>query len=299
LPKPRAFPAALARSLEAIGESPRALAETIESLAAAMRPRDAWEAAWVEDIAVLRWRRERLQRAEAAVVALRKRRLDYERCRAALPRGGVAGLEFTAMLGAVGLVGAPDSAVRFQKILKCLRELLSFVRAELFDDTESYFTVLYGKNPGFDGALLKTRFITLAKMYKDGQGASTQEIRETLLAELHDQIDKYEKLQALYVAEHVEADAVQHEAELLLPAEEMAQIIQYETHLEDQIERKLRQFYARRREAEIDAAESFPEVAEGAAQRETTVLAKAPIATDPRAYPAGIARDAAAQSAQI
>ena len=38
----------------------------------------------------------------------------------------------------------------------------------------------------------------------------------------------------------------------------MDQVIRYETHLEDQIERKLRQFYARRREPVLRRAETLP-----------------------------------------
>ena len=65
-------------------------------------------------------------------------------------------------------------------------------------------------------------------------------------------------MQALYAAEHLQADPVQLDADLRLPSEELDGIIRYETHLEDQIERKLRQFYARRRESVIPRAEALP-----------------------------------------
>jgi hypothetical protein len=56
-------------------------------------------------------------------------------------------------------------------------------------------------------------------------------------------------LQALYAEEHLEANPLREDAELLPPAKELKALIRYEAHLERQIERKLRQFYARRREA--------------------------------------------------
>jgi hypothetical protein len=37
----------------------------------------------------------------------------------------------------------------------------------------------------------------------------------------------------------------------------MNKVIRYETHLEDQIERKLRQFYARRRESNLPEPEAL------------------------------------------
>jgi hypothetical protein len=48
----------------------------------------------------------------------------------------------------------------------------------------------------------------------------------------------------------------------LLPSQELDEVIRYETHLEDQIERKLRQFYARRREAVLRPTEALPTAAE-------------------------------------
>ena len=65
-------------------------------------------------------------------------------------------------------------------------------------------------------------------------------------------------MQALYAEEHLEANSLQEDAELLLPAQELDEVIRYETHLEDQVERKLRQFYARRREPVLQRAETLP-----------------------------------------
>jgi hypothetical protein len=76
------------------------------------------------------------------------------------------------------------------------------------------------------------------------------------------EIENYEQKQALYAAEHLEDDPVREDADLLLPSQELDGVIRYETHLEDQIERKLRQFYARRREPVLRLADALPEIAE-------------------------------------
>jgi len=263
LPKLRPFSQVVARSMERLGESPKDFEQMHKTLAEAMEPRDGWEAAWVQDIAILRWRLERLQRAEVGVVALRRRRLETQRLRAASPPGGSASLELKGLIGLVGFTGIPDSAMKFQQVIEYLNQLRDVVKVELFDrDADPYFTILYGKALGPQGALLKTRFETLAKSYREGHPEAAHESRKSLLADLSKEIANYEQLQALYTAEHLEADPVQQDAELLLPSQELDEVIRYETHLEDQIERKLRQFYARRREPVLRLPETLAEAAE-------------------------------------
>ncbi len=82
--------------------------------------------------------------------------------------------------------------------------------------------------------------------------------QRALIASVDQEIENYEQKQALYAAEHREDDPVREDADLLLPGQELDEIIRYETHLEDQIERKLRQFYARRREPVLRRAETLP-----------------------------------------
>jgi len=45
--KPRPFSEVVARSMEALGECPADFEQMHQALAAAMEPRDGWEAAWV------------------------------------------------------------------------------------------------------------------------------------------------------------------------------------------------------------------------------------------------------------
>ena len=153
--------------------------------------------------------------------------------------------------------------MKFGQVLECLQMLKNCLKAEMFDETEECFTVLYGKSPGYRGALLKRRFDALAAMPKQGDEEDAILARcKSVSADLDEEIKNYRQLQALYKAEHLERDPLQMDAELLLPSQELDAVIRYETHLEDQIERKLRQFYARRREASIipnDAPPATPE----------------------------------------
>jgi hypothetical protein len=261
LPNPRRFSEVVARSMQALGERPDDFEQMHQSLAEALESRDGWEAAWVQDIAILRWRLEHLQRAEVGVLASRRRRLEHERLRAAAAPTGPAALELNSLTALSGFTGIPDSATKFQQVIAIFTLLRDIVKMEMFEDgSDMYFSLLYGKAMGPHGAVLKSHFDSVAKKCEqEGDSDAAAEARKSLFDELTKEIADWEKLQSLYAAEHMEADPLQEDAELLLPNQELDQIIRYETHLEDQIERKLRQFYARRREPLLRQAEALPE----------------------------------------
>lgn len=261
---PRPFSEVVARSMEALGERPADFEQINQALAEALEPRDGWEAAWVQDIAILRWRLERLQRAEVGVLALRRRKLQNQRVRAAATPTGSAALELNSLAGLCGFTRLPDSAMKFQQVIAVFTLLCNTAKVELFEDNDSmFFKLLYGGAMGPHGAVLKSHYESVAKKYKEeGDSEAAAEARRLLIDELSKEIAHWEQLQSLYAAEHLEADPLQEDAELLLPSQELDEIIRYETHLEDQIERKLRQFYARRREPVLPHAEILPPAVE-------------------------------------
>ena len=257
--KARPFSKAVTRSMQALGERPGDFERTRKILGAAMAPRDGWEQAWVQDIAILRWRLERLLRAEVGLLAIRKRKLAGKRQREAAPASGLADLALRQSVAVTGFTGLPDSPWKFQQVLEFLRQLRGIVRSNMFEpDTKPYFTLLYGKQPGIVGATLQGRFNALSERLAQGQFREGENGQIALIADLNQEIEQYEQKQALYEAEHRADDPVREDADLLLPREELSDLIRYETHLEDQIERKLRQFYARRRESVAFMIETLP-----------------------------------------
>jgi uncharacterized membrane protein YccC len=168
------------------------------------------------------------------------------------------------LTGLWGFTGIPDSARKFERVIEILTQLRYVVKFERFDqDANACFSLLYGQAPGPHAALLKVQFESLAKMYKEGHREAAQDMRKSLIADVSKEIANYEQLQALYAAEHREDDPVREDADLMLPTQELDEVIRYETHLEDQIERKLRQFYARRREPVLRRAETLPAASAG------------------------------------
>jgi hypothetical protein len=240
----------VAHSMKTLGERPQDFEHQRRILAEAMEPRDGWEAAWIHDIAILRWRLEHVQCAEMGALATERRKLDAQRRRAAATPTGSAALELNNLVGLLGFTGITDCTLKFEQVIRYLTELRDLIQAQMFDqDISPYMTMLYGKTPGPQATLLKAQFDTVASYYKAGHLEAAAGGQEALIADLNKEIARQEQLQATYRAEHVDVDPVQQDAVMLLPDREMEGIIRYESHIEDQIERKLRQFYARRRES--------------------------------------------------
>lgn len=250
--------------MEALGECPEDFERVHTTLVEAMEPRDGWESAWVQDIAILRWRLERLQRAEVATLAVQKRKLAGERVRESMPASGAAALGQRAQIPLVGFTGLPDSPWKFRQVLGFLDQLRDLVRAGMFEkDGEVYFQALYGKSPGALGGTLLGRFQALGKRSAEGKVCEGGEAQAALIADLNHEIADYKQKMALYKAEHLADDPVRDDSDLMLPSRKLERLIRYETHLEDQIERKLRQFYARRREPVLRRTETLAPAAEG------------------------------------
>jgi len=159
--KPRPLSSVIARAIQALGGRRRDFELAHQALAQAMQPRDAWEMAWVQDIAILRWRLQCLQRAEVGSLVVRRRRLRAELQRAAQPSPGATGL-------------GPENMITG--------------------------------------------------------------------------------------TEDAEAVQIRLEAELMLSGEQLDAVISCENHLEKQIDRKLRQFYGRRREPVLRQGDALPGV---------------------------------------
>ena len=107
-------------SMQALGEDPTDFEQLRQALSEAMGPRDYWEAAWVEDIALLRWRLLRLQRAESGILALRKRQLQIARLRKTLHHVDPDHPQGRALVRARGFTGMADSAAKFRHVLETI-----------------------------------------------------------------------------------------------------------------------------------------------------------------------------------
>jgi hypothetical protein len=252
--QPHGFPpvtalSMLMLSMQALGEDYADFEQLRQALSEAMGPRDYLEAAWVEDIALLRWRLLRLQRAESGILALKKRKLEIERVRKALPHVDPDDTQGRALVRLRGLTGMADSAAKFRDVLEMLRMVREMIQAGNYDKhILNCFTGLYGETPGFQQSQFRICFEELLKERAEKKLGLVEGSQNKLLADLDKEIANYDQLRALYAEEHLEESPLRQDAAMLPPREELDDVIRYEAHLENQIERKLRQFYARRRE---------------------------------------------------
>lgn len=66
-------------SMKELGEDPAAFEQLHKSLHQALCPQDGFEEMLVEDMVEIRWRRQRLMRAEAGILASKQREFKIER----------------------------------------------------------------------------------------------------------------------------------------------------------------------------------------------------------------------------
>lgn len=119
--------------MKELGENPADFKRLRDSLWRAFEPCDAFEEMLVEDMVELRWRRRRLLRAEAGILASKKRKfeIDHEWYLASRGKGAKGALE-SVLVGDFGLSGLADSPSKYSQILVSLKGLRVLVQMEGF-----------------------------------------------------------------------------------------------------------------------------------------------------------------------
>jgi len=149
----------LVQSLLAMGEKPSAYYRLLAQLVASLHPANPHQRMQVEDLARLRLEKLRLERARAAQVAGKMRRLELERARRQLEFDCEAPDLPQAELLSKGLDRVADSPPKFEKMLSCLDVLISVAKQGDFTlDPEPELNLLYGQEPSLEGAYLRNVF---------------------------------------------------------------------------------------------------------------------------------------------
>ena len=257
-----------AASMKELGENPADFEELRNFLRRALAPRDEFEQMLVEDMAALRWRRQRLLRAEAGIVASQKRRfeLDHEWGLASRGKGTWGALEW-AMTKQVGYMGLGDSPEKYSLILDSLKHLRALVETEGFVASGLVFLVgVYGKTPGLEGALLRKKFEEFQKEQEAGDGALQKGHRAWFVKELDPEIESFERLAQLNQERDERLTEPMKDAQLLPGQQDLEKIMRYEAALERQFERKLQQIVSWRREKREGGEREAPQGPAGGQQ---------------------------------
>ena len=238
--------------MKELGEDPAAFEQLSESLRKALCPQDGFEQMLVEDMAEIRWRRQRLMRAEAGILATQRREFEIEReWKVAHYGKGFSGAANDVLLADMGLAALRPSSENFAEILDFLEVLKDSVETEGFREGDSrMLTVVYGKTPSYMGRRLTGLFNRGREGAKDESGKDCGEgerSRRVFLETLGREIASFRKLAELHYAKDVEVTEPLMDSHLIASQEDLRKIIDYEAALERQFERKLQQLVAWRR----------------------------------------------------
>jgi hypothetical protein len=149
------------RALLAVG---RAYHLLLHELFTSLRPVNAHQRMLVEDLAQLRWERQRIRAARTGLVAEKLRALDRQRDYRLLEFDCDAPDLPQAEVLKKGLDRIPDSPAKFEKMLRCLAILIQVAKESDFSfDTEPELKLLYGEEPSLEGAYLHFTFRRFVK----------------------------------------------------------------------------------------------------------------------------------------
>jgi hypothetical protein len=257
-------------SMRALDEDPREFVSLRDALLESFRPANAAQMLLVEDLALLRWKKRRNQRAQDGLLRQNLEKLEMERLRRNLELEQEGCEAPHAEVLAKGLVRVPDSAPKFKQLF-CHLDLLR-QRAESGDFSDDAFPLLvavYGREPNMRGtaafnnvqelAKYRTEFVQsiaarLAAEREAGPPAGAEEeappasedeimveahlldLRRGLLEESCAATERY----ALYLREQVEMTPWLRQACLAPGQAEWRMLLRQDNAIERQIERKTR-----------------------------------------------------------
>jgi hypothetical protein len=216
----------------------------------------------VEDMAEIRWRRQRLMRAEAGILASQRREFEIEReWKVANYGRGLAGVANDVLYANMGLSALRPSDENLNQITECLEVLEHLVETEGFREEDSWMLkAVYGGKPSYTGRYLTGMFKRGQEGAKDESGQDSGEVegtRRVFLETLTREIASYLKLAELHHAKDVEVTEPLMDSQLIPSQEDLRKIMDYEAALERQFERKLQQLVAwRRAKGEVDTSSS-------------------------------------------
>ncbi len=241
-----------AASMKELGEDPDAFEQLSESLRQAFCPQDGFEQILVEDMAEIRWRRQRLVRAEAGILASQKREFIIQRKWEEAIYGKVSnGVAADLPSPNMGLLSFGPSAENIADIIDLLEGLKRSVEDEGFAEEELWrVKEVYGENPSYTGRYLKDLLDRAPKWVKEDAVRYSEEVeafRRPILRTLTREIASFRKLAELHNATGVKVTEALMNSRLIPSQEDLRKIMDYEAALERQFERKLQQLVAWRR----------------------------------------------------
>jgi hypothetical protein len=206
----------------------------------------------VADMAEIRWRRQRLMRAEIGLLASQKREFSIQREWKKANYGKGSNEEGkTVSYPQMGLVSLDPSAENIAEIIGLLEDLKHSVETEGFAEGEFWrVQAVYGEKPSYKGRYLMNLLDRAPKWVEGDPVRYNPEVevsRGPILKTLTREITLFQKLADLHNASDDKAAEALMDGQLIPSQEDLRKIMEYEAALERQFERKLQQLVAWRR----------------------------------------------------
>jgi len=223
----------------ALGEDPRDFERLLKGLVLARQPADTLEMVLVEDIALLVWKKARLDRAEAAVQVCNLQKHDLERRKQFVQVGREISDALQSEVREKGLRTTLDAPGKFEQILSILDILVEMVEKNDFSSNmKEFLRGVYGEGPTLRGAGLYNNYFKLSEMKPGSQEFEDAKtlMRARLAEEISDVAQEYE----LFLHEHVENTRAARMAATAPSHAQWAAIIRQQNALHRQLQQKIR-----------------------------------------------------------
>jgi hypothetical protein len=223
----------------ALGEDPRDFERLLKGLVLARQPADTLEMVLVEDIALLVWKKARLDRAEAAVQVCNLQKHDLDRRKQFVQVGRDISDTLQSEVRAKGLRTTLDAPGKFEQILSILDILVEMVEKNDFSSNmQEFLRSVYGQEPTLRGAGLYNNYFKLSEMQAGSQEFEDAKtlMRARLAEEISDVAQQYE----LFLHEHVENTRAARMAATAPSHAQWAAIIRQQNALHRQLQQKIR-----------------------------------------------------------
>jgi len=223
----------------ALGEDPRQFQRLLKGLMQARLPADALETVLVEDIALLLWKKARLERAETAVQVCNLHKHDLQRRKQFIQVGREITDTLESEVRENGLRRTLDAPGKFEQVLSFLQGLMEMVENNEFGfHMQESLRALYGTDPTLRGAGLDNYRFKLSKMQP--RDADFEEAKNLMAARLAEEIADVGREYELFLQEHVENTRAARVAATAPSHAQWAAIIRQQNALHRQLEHKIR-----------------------------------------------------------
>ena len=222
-----------------LGEDPQEFRAFRHSLIASRQPADAVERMLVEDVAMLAWKKRRLNRAQDGLQLRNLEILELDRHRQVLEVGRESADVSQEEVLKCGLRRLPKSPAKFGEILLQLETLAGLVaRQDFSQDIEPAIALLYGESVTLRGAQIANLYEKLGQegVETEEQQALAASLKIAIEEETRDVIEEY----TLYLQEHVHVSPALRDSALAPVHPQWISIVRQEYTLDRLIERKLK-----------------------------------------------------------